>query len=72
MVRFIAIVASALSLLSFAHAASVEARNCEYFCPPLDNDGNPTEGRTDLITTFVCLYLGGSLSGCEYNTVSHI
>jgi hypothetical protein len=70
MVRFIAIVASALSLLSFTRATAIEARNCEYFCPELDNDGNSLDTRTDLLTTFLCLYLGGSLSGCEYNTVS--
>ena len=81
MVRFITVFTSALSLLSFTRAATINTRECTYDCPPDNVYGKPLLERVDLDTIFVCTYDGGKLgsggvatpvSDCNYDIVSHI
>ena len=76
MVRFITVFASALSLLSFARAATINTRECTYDCPPNNIAGKLLLERVDLGTTFLCTYDGSRglspVSACDYDTVSHI
>ena len=77
MVRFITVFASALSLLSFTRAATINTRECTYDCPPTNQYGTPLLERVDLGTTFLCTYEKSSpgvnhpVSECDYDTVSH-
>ena len=78
MVRFITVFASALSLLSFTHAATIDARGCGYACPATLRDGTGKLHESEFTPGHIieCLYdvglADGALYSCSYSEVGYI
>jgi hypothetical protein len=69
----VAVVVSALSLLSSTHALALVNRqsDCSFVCPRADADGNGLSTFTKINdTSFSCTYPGAFESPCTYNSVS--
>ena len=78
MVHFITVFASALSLLSFTHAATIDTRECSYTCPATlrDGTGELVYSMKDNNGLLQCYYVIESADptsyNCPYDLVGHI